>query len=73
MGGILAIAFGIVLALLGLTLLFDYRQLGVRLVERTILNSLRTGDPERYRRVLGLSYLLGGIAFAVVGVVVLVT
>ena len=71
MGGTLAIIFGIVLVALGVTLLSDYRNVGAQIVEKTIPNSLRTGDPERYRRVLGFSYLLGGIVFAVVGIVVL--
>lgn len=71
MGGTLAIVFGIVLIGLGVTLLSDYRNVGAQIVEKTIPNSLRTGDPERYRRVLGFSYLLGGIVFAVVGTVVL--
>ena len=71
MGGALAIIFGIVLVALGVTLLSDYRNVGAQIVEKTIPNSLRTGDPERYRRVLGFSYLLGGIVFAVIGIVVL--
>ena len=70
-GGALAIIFGIVLVALGVTLLSDYRNVGAQIVEKTIPNSLRTGDPERYRKVLGFSYLLGGIIFAVVGIVVL--
>ena len=43
----------------------------LEIVEKTIPNSLRTGDPERYRKVLGFSYLVGGVIFAVVGIVVL--
>jgi hypothetical protein len=70
-GGALVIVFGVVLVVLGLTLLTDYRNVGARIVEKTIPNSLRTGDPERYRQVLGFSYLLGGIVFSVVGIVVL--
>lgn len=71
MGGALVIVFGIVLVLLGATLLSDFRNLGAQIVEKTIPHSLRTGDPERYRKILGFSYLLGGIVFAVVGIVVL--
>jgi hypothetical protein len=71
MGGAVAIVFGIVLVVLGITLLSDYRNAGTRIVGKTIPNSLRTGDPERYRKILGTSYLLGGIVFAVVGIVVL--
>lgn len=71
MGGALAIIFGIVLVALGVTLLSDYRSVGAQIVEKTIPNSLRTGDPERYRKVLGFCYLLGGIVFAVVGIAVL--
>jgi hypothetical protein len=70
-GGALAIVFGAVLVVLGVTLLSDYRNMGAHIVERTIPNSLRTGDPTRYRKVLGVSYLLGGIVFAVVGIVIL--
>jgi hypothetical protein len=70
-GGTLAIVFGIVLVALGVTLLSDYRNAGARIVEKTIPDSLRTGDPERYRKILGFSYLLGGIVFAVIGIVVL--
>jgi hypothetical protein len=70
-GGALAIVFGIVLVLLGVTLLSDYRNVGAQIVDKTIPNSLRTGDPERYRKVLGFSYLVGGILFAVVGIAVL--
>ena len=40
-------------------------------MERTIPNSLRTGTPERYRKVLGFCYLIAGTVFAVVGIVVL--
>jgi hypothetical protein len=70
-GGALAIVFGLALVALGATLLSDYRNLGVQIVEKTVPNSLRTGEPERYRKVLGFSYLLGGIALAVAGIVVL--
>jgi hypothetical protein len=70
-GGALAIVFGIVLVLLGVTLLSDYRNVGAQIVEKSIPNSLRTGDPERYRKVLGFSYLVGGVIFALVGIVVL--
>jgi hypothetical protein len=70
-GGALAIVFGIVLVVLGVTLLSDYRNVGAQIVDKTIPNSLRTGDPERYRKVLGFSYLVGGILFAVVGIAVL--
>jgi hypothetical protein len=70
-GGALAIIFGIVLVALGVTLLSDYRNVGAQIVEKTIPDSLRTGDPERYRKVLGFCYLLGGIVFAMVGIVVL--
>jgi hypothetical protein len=71
MGGALAIVLGTVLVLLGVTLLSDYRNVGAQIVQKTIPVSFRTGDPERYRKVLGFSYLLGGIAFAVVGIAVL--
>jgi hypothetical protein len=71
MGGAVAIVLGLVLVALGATLLSDYRNAGVQIVEKTIPNSLRTGDPERYRKVLGFSYLLGGVVLAVVGIVVL--
>lgn len=71
MGGALAIVFGLVLFLLGATLLSDYRNVGAHIVERTIPNSLRTGDPERYRKLLGFCYLLGGVVFAVAGILVL--
>lgn len=70
-GGALAIVFGLVLVLLGVTLLSDYRSVGAQIVAKTIPNSLRTGDPQRYRKILGFSYLFGGIVFAVVGIVVL--
>jgi drug/metabolite transporter (DMT)-like permease len=69
--GALVIFFGIVLVVLGATLLSDYRNVGAHIVERTIPHAVRTGDPERYRKVLGLCYLLGGTVFAVVGIVVL--
>ncbi|HEY1653334.1 MAG TPA: hypothetical protein VGG09_15725 [Acidimicrobiales bacterium] len=71
MGAVLVIVFGIVLVLLGATLLSNFRNVGVQIVEKTIPNSLRTGELERYRKVLGISYLLGGMAFAVVGTVIL--
>jgi hypothetical protein len=71
MGATLGIVFGVVLMLLGVILLRDYRTMGTQIVGKTIPNSLRTGDPDRYRRVLGSCYLLGGIVFAVVGIVVL--
>ncbi len=71
MGATLGIVFGIVLVLLGVTLLCDYRTMGTQIVGKTIPNSLRTGDPDKYRKVLGSCYLLGGIVFAVVGIVVL--
>ena len=65
--------FGTVLVLLGVTLLSDYRNMGAQIVQKTIPNSLRTGDPEGYRKVLGFSYLLGGVVFVLVGIVVLAT
>jgi hypothetical protein len=71
MGASLGIILGVVLILLGATLLSDYRTMGTQIVGKTIPNSLRTGDPDKYRRVLGSCYLLGGIVFAVVGIVVL--
>jgi hypothetical protein len=71
MGSALGIVFGVVLILLGVTLLSDYRAMGTRIVEKMIPSSLRTGDPDRYRKVLGYSYLFGGVVFAVVGTVVL--
>lgn len=72
-GGALAIVFGIVLAVLGLALLSDYRSVGTKILEKTIPNSLQTADPERYRKVLGIGYLAGGIVFIGVGIVVLGT
>jgi len=71
MGATLGIVFGVVLMLLGVILLRDYRTMGTQIVGKTIPNSLRTGDPDRYRKVLGSCYLLGGIVFAAVGIVVL--
>jgi drug/metabolite transporter (DMT)-like permease len=71
MGGALCIVLGLVLAILGGALLSDYRHLGTLIVQKTIPHSLQTGDPDRYRQVLGYGYLLGGAAFAVVGIVVL--
>jgi hypothetical protein len=70
-GGALAIVFGIVLALLGVTLLSDYRHLGTQILGRTMPNSLKTGDPKRYRKALGTGYLIGGMILAGVGIVVL--
>jgi hypothetical protein len=70
-GGALAIVFGIVLGLLGVTLLSDYRDLGTQILKRTMPNSLQTGDPEKYRRTLGTGYLISGILLASVGIVVL--
>ncbi len=71
MAGALTIVFGCVLVLLGVALLSNYRSAGAQILEKTIPNSLRTGDPDRYRKVLGISYLLGGMVFAVVGIVIL--
>jgi hypothetical protein len=71
MGGSLAIVFGTVLALLGVMLLSDYRNVGTRILAKTMPNSLKTGDPNKYRKALGTGYLLGGIVLAGVGVVVL--
>jgi hypothetical protein len=34
-------------------------------------NSLKTGDPKRYRKALGTGYLIGGMILAGVGIVVL--
>lgn len=70
MGGALAIVFGIVLALLGVTLLSDYRNVGTQILEKTMPNSLKTGDPEKYRKSLGIGYLIGGVVLAGVGIVV---
>jgi hypothetical protein len=44
---------------------------GTRILEKTMPNSLKTGDPDKYRKALGTGYLLGGIVLAGVGVVVL--
>jgi hypothetical protein len=71
MGGSLAVVFGIVLALLGVMLLSDYRNVGTQILEKTMPNSLKTGDPKKYRKALGTGYLVGGIVLAGVGVVVL--
>jgi hypothetical protein len=70
-GAALALVFGIVLALLGVTLLSDYRNLGTQILEKTMPNSLRTGDPEKYRKAVGSGYLIGGIILAGAGIVVL--
>jgi hypothetical protein len=72
-GGVLAIVFGAVLAVLGLTLVSDYRNLGTKILEKTMPNSLQTGGPEKYRKTLGTGYLIGGILLAVVGTAVLGT
>lgn len=73
MGGAFAIVFGIVLALLGVTLLSDYRNLGTQILEKTMPNFLQTGDPEKYRKALGTGYLIGGIVLAGVGIVIIGT
>jgi hypothetical protein len=70
-GGALAIVFGIVLVLLGVTLLSDYRNLGTQILQKTMPNSLQTGDPEKYRKALGTGYLIGGILLAGVGIVIM--
>jgi hypothetical protein len=70
-GGALAIVFGIVLVLLGIALLSDYRNLGTQILEKTMPNSLKSGDPEKYRKSLGTGYLIGGIVLAGVGIVVI--
>jgi hypothetical protein len=70
-GGALAIVFGIVLALLGVTLLSDYRALGTQILEKTMPNSLKTGDPEKYRKAVGTGYLIGGLILTGVGIVLL--
>jgi hypothetical protein len=70
-GGAFAIVFGIVLALLGVTLLTDYRNLGTQILQKTMPHSLQTGDPERYRKVLGTGYLIGGIVLAGAGIVII--
>jgi hypothetical protein len=70
-GGALAIVFGIVLALLGIALLSDFRNLGTQILEKTMPNVLKTADPEKYRKALGTGYLIGGIALAGVGIVIL--
>jgi hypothetical protein len=70
-GGALAIIFGLVLALLGVTLLSDYRNVGTQILEKTMPNSLKTGDPKKSRNTLGTGYLIGGIILAGVGVAVL--
>jgi hypothetical protein len=67
----LAIVFGIVLALLGVSLLADFRNLGTQILEKTMPNALKTGDPEKYRKALGTGYLIGGIVLAGVGIVIL--
>ena len=67
----MAIVFGIVLALLGVTLLSDYRNLGSQILEKTMPNSLQTGDPEKYRKAVGTGYLIGGIILAGLGIVLL--
>jgi hypothetical protein len=71
MGGSLAVVFGIVLALLGVMLLSDYRNVGTQILEKTMPSSLKTGDPKKYRKALGTGYLVGGIVLAGVGVVIL--
>jgi hypothetical protein len=71
MGGSLAVVFGIVLALLGVMLLSDYRNLGTQILEKTMPNSLKTGDPKKYRKALGTGYVIGGILLAGVGGIVL--
>jgi hypothetical protein len=71
MGGALAVVFGVVLALLGVVLSSDYRNLGAQFLEKTMPNSFKTGDPTKYRKALGTGYLIAGIILAGVGAVVL--
>ena len=71
MGAALAVVFGIVLVLLGVTLLSDYRSLGTQILEKTMPNTLKTGDPRKYRKTLGTGYLIGGTILAGIGVVIL--
>lgn len=68
MGGVFTVIFGVVLVLLGLTLMSDYRTLGTQILEKTMPNSLKAGDPKKYRKALGTGYLVGGIVLAGVGV-----
>jgi hypothetical protein len=70
-GATFAIVLGLVLIALGATLLTDFRRMGTLIVDKTIPDSLRTGTPERYRKMLGYAYSFGGVVFAVVGIVVL--
>jgi hypothetical protein len=70
-GGALAVVFGIVLVLLGVALLSDYRNLGTQILEKTMPKALQTADPQKYRKSLGTGYLVAGIILAVVGIVVL--
>jgi glycerol uptake facilitator-like aquaporin len=70
MGGIVAIVLGLVLAALGATMISNYRDLGIQIVEKTIPNLLRVGDAEHDRKTLGYCYLIGGIVFVVIGIVV---
>jgi hypothetical protein len=70
-GGAFAIVFGVVLALLGVIFLSDYRNLGTQILEKTMPNSLQSGDPEKYRKALGTGYLIGGIVLAGVGIVII--
>jgi hypothetical protein len=57
---------------LGTTMVTNYQTWGTQIVERAIPKLFRIGDAENDRKVLGTAYLVGGVVFVVVSVVVLV-
>lgn len=71
MGATLGIVFGLVLVGLGAAMVSNHHSWGTQIVEKTVPKSLRVGDAESYRKVLGYSYLGAGLVFMVVSIIVL--
>ena len=71
LGGVVAIVLGSGAAALGLVFVVDPGGRGTRLAEATP-EFLRMGDLRTKRLALGAMYLIGGVLFVFVGIVVLV-
>ena len=68
---LLGILLGVVLLLLGVAMITNYRSLGTQIVEKTVPKFFRVGEVETHRKYLGYSYLGGGVLFVVIGIAVL--
>jgi hypothetical protein len=72
MGAIVGVVLGAVLVGLGATMVTNFRAWGTLIIEKAIPKLLRMGEAENDRKVLGAAYLVAGVVFVVVSLVVVI-